>query len=248
MQTSQHQFFSAALQQQMNILVYGEQGKPALVFPPQGGVAGDFAGFGMVEACREFIEQGRLRLFCVDSVDNQSWAAHDLPPAARAQRHEEYDRHITQEVCPFIAALYGRSVKCLTAGCSMGGYHAGNFFFRRPELFDTMISLSGLFDLRLFIGDYMDQTVYYNSPLAYLPHLNDKHYLDLYARSSIIICTGQGAWEEEMIEDARAMEQVLSTKDIPHWVDFWGYDVCHDWPWWKKQWPYFLSHCSLERY
>jgi hypothetical protein len=24
------------------------------------------------------------------------------------------------------------------------------------------------------------------------------------------------------------------------WCDFWGFDVSHDWPWWKRQIAYFL--------
>ena len=28
---------------------------------------------------------------------------------------------------------------------------------------------------------------------------------------------------------------------IEAWGDFWGYDVAHDWYWWKKQINYFLQ-------
>jgi len=130
----------------------------------------------------------------------------------------------------------------LTTGCSMGGYHAGNFFFRHPSLFDAVIALSGIFQLTMFIGDYMDETVYYNSPLNFVPNLTDPERLMLIRRSRIIICTGQGAWEEPMIADARAMEQILAEKAVPAWVDLWGYDVNHDWPWWRKQLPLFLDY------
>ena len=122
----------------------------------------------------------------------------------------------------------------------MGGYHAGNFFFRHPDLFDAVITLSGLFQLRKFVGDYMDDIVYFNSPLLFLPNMTDEKILEQYRRSKIIICSGQGAWEEEMVADARAMGRVLSEKGIPAWVDLWGQDVNHDWPWWQKQLPYFL--------
>lgn len=27
-----------------------------------------------------------------------------------------------------------------------------------------------------------------------------------------------------------------------HGVIFGGYDVAHDWPWWQKQFPYFINH------
>ena len=33
-----------------------------------------------------------------------------------------------------------------------------------------------------------------------------------------------------------------NAKGIGAWCDFWGYDVEHDWPWWKKQIRYFLPY------
>ena len=33
---------------------------------------------------------------------------------------------------------------------------------------------------------------------------------------------------------------VLDAKGIHAWVDFWGYDVDHDWGWWYKQVEYYL--------
>ena len=127
----------------------------------------------------------------------------------------------------------------------MGGFHSANFFFRHPDVFDTLISISGLYQLRMFIGDYMDENVYFNTPLAYLPNLNDPWYLDQYRQSQIIVGVGQGAWEEPMLEDAYALKRILEEKEIPHWVDIRGYDVNHDWPWWRKMMPYFYSKLDL---
>lgn len=99
-----------------------------------------------------------------------------------------------------------------------------------------------------FIGDYMDENVYFNSPLAFLPNLSDPWYLDQYRQSRIIVCAGQGDWEDEMLADTRALESILKQKDIPHWVDIWGGDVNHDWPWWHKMLPYFLDKLQLPGY
>ena len=87
----------------------------------------------------------------------------------------------------------------------------------------------------------MDETVYFNSPLAYLRNLNDSWYIDRYRESDIIICAGQGAWEEPMVADTLALKRILDEKHIPAWIDLWGYDVNHDWPWWQKMMPYFLE-------
>jgi esterase/lipase superfamily enzyme len=94
----------------------------------------------------------------------------------------------------------------------------------------------------------MDDNVYFNSPLAYLPNLTDPAILDLLRNSRIIICAGQGAWEDEMLHDAQALRGILEAKNIPHWIDIWGSDVNHDWPWWRKMLPYFLEKLELPKY
>lgn len=130
----------------------------------------------------------------------------------------------------------------MATGCSLGAYHAANFFFRHPDIFDTVIALSGPYSAKFSVGDFMNEDVYMNSPLSYLPNLTDPAYLEPLRQSEIIIATGQGRWEEEIIPETRALQAILESKNIPAWVDFWGYDVDHDWPWWRIQMPYFLSH------
>lgn len=241
-----HRWWSPHLGQDMELKVYGHSGKPILVFPAMCGRFYEFEDFQMIDAAWQFIEAGEVQFFTVDSIDSQSWANWRAHPADRARRHEDYDRYITQEVVPFVHQHRENPDLLLTTGCSMGGYHAGNFLFRHPDLFDGVIALSGIFHLSMFIGDYMDETVYFNSPRHFLPNLIDPLILRQLCRSNIIICTGQGAWEEPMVEDARAMQHILAEKDISAWVDLWGYDVNHDWPWWRQQLPYFLSHLTKE--
>ena len=240
MNVEYHRWRSGNLNRKMEMKVYGHGGKPVLVFPAAGGRFYEYEDFGMVEACRPFLEEGRIVLFTVDSVDHESWLNHGAHPAERVRRHNEFDRYVVSEVVPFIRGR-GLSRGLLATGCSMGGYHSANFFFRHPDVFDAVIALSGVFQLRGFIGDYMDENVYVHVPLAYLPGLSDPWYLDRYRTSRIVICVGQGAWEDEMLADARALKTILEEKRVPAWVDFWGHDVNHDWPWWRKQMPYFLG-------
>ena len=49
------------------------------------------------------------------------------------------------------------------------------------------------------------------------------------------------AWEDDMIRSTSRMKELLEYKDIPAWIDFWGYDVNHDWDWWQVQFPYFVE-------
>jgi esterase/lipase superfamily enzyme len=241
-----HKQWSRSLNQEMEFKVYGHAGKPAVVFPSQGGRFYEYEDFGMVAACHPFIDQGKLQLYSVDSIDNQSWVNWGLHPVDRAHRHEDYDRYIIEELAPFICERNPNAAKFLVTGCSMGAYHAANFFFRHPDIFDILIAISGLFQLKMFIGDHMDEAVYFNTPLAYLPNLTDPWYIDQYRQSKIIVCVGQGAWEDPMLEDAYALKHILDEKGIPAWVDIWGNDVNHDWPWWRRMMPYFLNQLELE--
>lgn len=241
-----HKWYSSNLSQDMELKSYGHAGKALLVYPAQGGRFFDYENFGMIDAIYPSIEAGRVRVFTVDSLDNQTWANAGLHPGERGKRHEDYDRYITQEVIPFVRQLYSSDdLQLLATGVSMGAYHAANFFFRHPDLFDGVISLSGLYHLRSFVGDYMDDYVYFNSPLAYLPELQDQWYLQHYRCSDIVICCGQGAWEDDMLHDTLQLRSILHDKDIPAWVDLWGLDVNHDWPWWTKMMPYFLEKLGL---
>jgi len=246
MNVEYHKWWSPNLQQEIELKVYGHYGKPILVFPAQSGRFYEYEDFQMISSITNFIEAGKVKVFTVDSIDSQSWANWSAPPAARAQRHEDYDRYIIHEVAPFICSHCQKpDIKLLATGCSMGAYHAINFFFRHPDIFDMVISLSGLFQLSMFIGDYTDDLVYFNSPLYYLPDLNDSWFLDRYRQSKIIVAVGQGAWEDSMLADTYALKRILEAKNIPHWIDMWGHDVNHDWPWWRKMMPYFLEKLDL---
>ena len=78
--------------------------------------------------------------------------------------------------------------------------------------------------------------------LGLLAGLDEPWYLEHYRRGTIIVCVGQGSWEEEAAADTRHLQHLLAQKSIPAWIDFWGSDVNHDWPWWYRQMNYFLGH------
>lgn len=241
-----HKWYSPSLGHDMELKVYGWYGKPMLVFPAQGGRFYEYEDFKMIEAISNYIEGGKVKVFTVDSIDHQSWANWNVHPADRARRHEDYDHYITHEVVPFIREhCHGSEQRLISTGVSMGAYHAANFFFRHPDIFDTVIALSGLFQMQMFVGDYVDETIYFNSPLYYLPNLNDPWYLEQYRQSRIVIVVGQGAWEDAMLADAFKLKEILDSKGIPHWLDVWGADVNHDWNWWRLMMPYHLSKLGL---
>jgi len=246
MHTEHHHWWSQHLNREMDLKVYGHWGKPFIVFPCSRGRFFDYEGMGMIDAITGFIDSGKIKLFCVDSVDEESWYNYAVSPAQRNARHEAYDGYIVDEVIPFVRShCQSPQQRVMANGCSMGAYHAVNFFLKHPDVFEGTIALSGLYRLdrpefQLTAAELAD--VYFNSPASYLPGLTDPRHLDLYQRSQIIICVGQGAWEDEAIEDTRRLDYLFREKSIPAWIDYWGFDVNHDWPWWYRQMNYFLEH------
>ena len=239
MKESWYRHYSGALGRDMEYLTFGEGGKLCIAFPPQNGRFYDFKDFGMVECVRDQVESGKIRIVCPDGIDGETWSDRDGNPRARIELQEKWFRYIVDELLPEVNPS---GEKAMVTGCSMGGVHAGNFFFRRPDLFDVMLSMSGLFNAQYFFGDYMDDLVYENSPVHFLPNMPQDHpWMQLYRESTIILCVGQGPWEDDLLAGTRELDAVLSQKGIPHWADYWGYDVAHDWPWWRKQFPYFLG-------
>lgn len=233
--------YSPILDRDVEFKIYGHTGKPCLVFPSQDGTFSNFEDFKMIDFLAEYINQGKLQLFCVGSVDRETWSNKNGDPRYRAELQEKWFNHISNEMVPYINSYTGRKDLIVT-GCSMGGAHSGILFFRRPDLFDTLISLSGAFDASMFFGNYMDDLVYNNSPVHFLQNMPWNHpYLDLYRQKNIIVCIGQGAWEEDLIPSNKELERILKEKQVPAWFDYWGYDVAHDWDWWQKQIVYFMD-------
>ena len=249
MKTEYYKEYSPSLGRDMEYKVYGHAGRPMLVFPCQDGRFFDFEDRGMVEAAREFIDQGRIQLFCCDSNDQNSWSrVYDWDNRNRIEQQEAYYRYICNELCPRIFDINANANDghyadgILTAGCSMGGTHALNFLLRRPDIFAGCIAMSGAYNARLFFPDYMDDLVYANSPVDYIEGMPYDHpYVEMYRNREIIVVCGRGAWEHPMQEDSARLQELFGYKNIPAHIEFWGDDVAHDWPWWLKEFPYYLN-------
>ena len=229
----------------MEFNVYGHGGKPCVVFPCQDGHFYDWEGNRMHdEVMGPWIEAGKIQLFCVDSIDKESWSDKYGDGAYRAQMQEKWYHYVVDELVPYIRHLsverngYDRGI--MTFGCSMGAMHAANLFFRRPDLFDGVFAISGLYDSQWAFGDYMDDLLYQNCPVNYLANMpSDHYYIDMYNNRKMVIVVGQGAWEDDLKASTARLQEVLRNKGIHAQVDFWGYDVNHDWPWWFKMVEYY---------
>ncbi len=229
-------WYSASLGRDMELLVFGHTGLPAVVFPTSCGRFFEFEERGMVEAVRGKIEHGHLQLFCVDSVDSESWYNRDVPPRWRIARHVQYEAYILHEVLA-LQQQWNPNPARVAIGCSLGGYHAANIALRHPDLFTGFLSMSGIFDMSRFLDGYYDEDCYFHTPPHFLPNLHDPGRLDQYRRGAYILATGvhDQCWDQN-----EHMARVLSDRGIPVRLDVWGDNARHDWPWWQRMLDVYL--------
>ena len=245
METQYFKDYSPSLGRMMEGKVYGHAGRPVLFIPCQDGRFFDFENFHMTDVWAPWIEEGKVMVFSIDTIDQETWSNKQGNPRWRIERHEQWMRYITDEMVPFMRAMVNERngwdgyPGIMVFGCSLGATHAANLYFRRPDLFDRLLALSGIYTASYGFDGYMDDLVYQNSPVDYLAELPADHpYVELYNKKKAVICVGQGPWE--LPDSTRQLQSILDAKGIQAWVDYWGYDCAHDWDWWYKQVSYFV--------
>jgi len=217
--------WSGALGRDMEILRFGSHGLPLLVFPTSAGRFYQWEDFGMVGELAPRIEEGRFQLWCVDSVDGESWYATGVAPPERVRRHLQYESYLVDEVLPQL------SEAPVTTGTSFGAFHAVLLCLRHPYRFRGWIALSGVYDTSRWLDGHHDDLTYLTNPLAFLPGLQDERYLaPLRAMDFKVVATGS---EDPNVRDCVTLAEDLREKDVQARLDLWhGWQ--HDWPYWKE--------------
>ena len=236
MRREYRKWHSPSLGREMELLVFGHDGLPVVVFPTSCGRFYEFEDRGMVGTVGDKIERGELQLFCVDSVDAESWYNRDVPPRWKIARHVQYEGYCMDEVVPFVRGENGNALMA-TLGCSFGGYHALNFALRHPDVFPACLSMSGQFDMTSFLWGYYDDDVYYQTPPHYVANMWDGWYLDRYRRNTYVLATGV---HDQCWDANERMGRVMREKGIPVRLDVWGDNTGHDWPWWMQMMRAYL--------
>ncbi|HET55484.1 MAG TPA: esterase [Ignavibacteria bacterium] len=234
-----HKWYSKALFKDMEIAVYGNYGYALLLFPTAAADFLEYERFHLIYSIGHHIKSGKIKVFCVNTVNNECILNSKNEPGHRSIRHGQFNNYIISEVVPFIHSHCKGVVPIVTAGASVGAYHAANLFFQRPDIFSGMIAMSGVYDIKYYVRDYYDDHCYFNSPVDYLPNITDHSVLEQMRKSTIVIASGQGAYEDP--ESSRRLSDILNAKSVPHWLDLWGHDMRHDWPTWRAMLPYFID-------
>jgi esterase/lipase superfamily enzyme len=225
-------FYSQNMNAEVEMLVCGESGYPVIAFPTSMGNYDQNKDFGLVKSAAELIDAGKIRLYCIGSIDKMSYYAENLHPMQRIHNYTLYDKFLYEELVPQILQETGYK-KIAVAGCSFGGYHAANFAFRHPDKTGFMISMSGAFDIRPRLDGFYNDDVYFNNPPDFLPGASDPALWDM----GIIL----GTSDQDFCRAANEkLSEVLNSKGIGNWLDI-RMGEPHDWPAWCRMFPDYLK-------
>ena len=229
MRREHHRWHSPSLGRDMELLVFGHAGARMIAFPTSQGRFYEWEDRGMVAALGEQLERGWLQLFCVDSVDAESWYARHKHPVQRAERQEDYERYLLGEVLP-LSERMNPTPFVITTGASFGAYHAASLAFRHPWRVQRVIGMSGLYDIREQTDGYYDGRIAAHNPSDFLQHEHDAWRLDALRRQDIIIATGR---DDAFRGNNEWLSRVLWERGVGNALRLWD-GWAHDWPWWHQ--------------
>jgi esterase/lipase superfamily enzyme len=225
----------------MELLIFGHAGAKVLVFPTRDGRFYEYENLRLVNSLAHKINAGQLQLYCVDSIDHETFYCCWCHPANRIHRHLQFEEYILNEVMPLMAAKNDHP--CTIAhGCSLGAFKAVNMAFRHPHLFHKVSAFSGRYDLTLnveYFGNlfdgYYDENVYFNTPTHFLPNLNDWR-LEHLQRMDIVLIIGK---DDPFLGNNHHLGHILRSKGISHVLYEWD-GRAHRGYYWRQMAPLYV--------
>lgn len=222
----------------VEVVLHGHWGRPVLWFPSEAGSPHDFAANGLLDAARPALDAGLVKILCVPSYDEQSWSASWKPLQDRARAHLAYEDWVMWQAVPLLLDACGGRRDVVTAGTSLGAFHAVLFALRHAHLLRHALAFSGNYDPRSWRGWGEHSTEeYLTNPLQFVPNLHGGDLDHVRSSTRITLVVGSGQWEDTTGAhvSTHRMADVLRDKGIPHDLFVWGHEWPHDWPSWRAQ-------------
>ncbi len=231
-----YQWWTDRLQRKMELLVFGHAGAKLLVFPTRRGRFYEYESMGLVATLAEKIQQGHLQLYCLDSIDTESFYCDWAHPAGRIQRHIAFEEYVLNEVLPF---MHNKNPhECVIAhGASLGAFHAVNIALRHPYLFKKCVAFSGRYDLTLNVDCFYDlfngfynEDIYFHTPSHFLPNLDCPMRLSHLRKMDITLVIGN---DDPFLENNKYLSGLLQQKAINHQFVIWD-ERAHSARYWRR--------------
>jgi len=212
------------------------------------GSAWDFEQRGLLDAVARLLEQGRIRIYAVDTYDNASWRNESIGREDRARAHQRFEDFVLADLVPAVHHDCGWQAPIAVTGPSLGAFQAVDLCLRQPHVFPVAVGLSGVYDLdHVGWGDRGD-TFYFHNPMDYVAGMSGPHLDWVRSAARVVLAVGTGMWEDDSASGALngtlRFAELLAEKGIPHELHVWGSDTPHDWPSWGRMLAEYLPRLA----
>lgn len=216
---------SPSLGKKMEMLIFGKEGTPVILFPSAYGSYNEWENCGAFDVLHQQIEDGFNQFFCVDAFATESFVNQSISPLARIQRFNQYQEYIIDELLPFIANENSNPF-VITAGVGIGAYTALLMALKHPHEFHKVIGISGYYDISVHMDGVVDDSIYFNNPVQFIPNLHDEKLLRDIGSVDIRLLN----YRNDPTKDAtKRMSDVLWLKFIEHEHFVWDEETTNLW-------------------
>lgn len=200
------------------ITLFGNYGFVFMMFPTIGDEFSDEIDGAIVYSLYEFIKDGLFRVVFVPMINSYFWGEERKYSPQKSNLLYGFNNFLVGEVITYLYKIIGRPTPIITLGCGeKAGFFSANCFFRRPDLFYGLISVDGVFDLRLLCDevDEGDSNIYFNNPMAFLANLNDDYWL-IHMKTGKDINIIAFSNNTKTVDQANSLSGILLSKSIEH--------------------------------
>jgi esterase/lipase superfamily enzyme len=233
-------WFSHRLQREASLARWGTFGQPVLLFPTAGGDCEEIERFWMIRVLGPLIDAGKIKLYSCDSVAGRAMVEREGSAQHRQWILNQFHQYVRHEVVPAIRQdCNSEGIEIISAGASIGAFHAAAVLCRWPDVFSRAIAMSGTFDIRRFMSaEHFGDDFWVSSPVHFVPRLSGPH-LDKLRTRFVLMPSGEGKAED--ISESWNLARVLGSQGVPNRVDSWGKETPHDWMTWREMLPKYLA-------
>src|ERR1043165_8549105 len=93
---------STSLNKEMPVVTYGDFGFALLLIPTAAADYLEYERFQLLDQLAPLINDGKVKVFSIDSINNESWLNNNMDPRHKSIRHQQWNNYVYQEVIPFI--------------------------------------------------------------------------------------------------------------------------------------------------
>ena len=105
---------SPALGKEMPVAIYGHYGFALLLVPTASADYLEYERFQLIDSLRPYIDGGKVKVFSINSINNESWMNNHMDPRHKSMRHQQFNDYVFNEVVPFMRSETDQETPIIT--------------------------------------------------------------------------------------------------------------------------------------